>query len=125
MTKVASVSVTSGKNGIACLPLKLKVRRRDYLLSAPSYAQHGRLTASRGKQKQVLFITYKQGLWVMTAALDVDLMRTFAAIADAGSFTRAAERVGRTQAAVSLQMKRLEALAGCALSSAVRAPPRC
>jgi DNA-binding transcriptional LysR family regulator len=61
----------------------------------------------------------------MTAALDVDLMRTFAAIADAGSFTRAAERVGRTQAAVSLQMKRLEALAGCALSSAVRAPPRC
>jgi adenylate cyclase len=51
----------------------------------------------------------------MTAALDVDLMRTFAAIADAGSFTRAAERVGRTQAAVSLQMKRLEALAGCAL----------
>ena len=60
----------------------------------------------------------------MTAALDVDLMRTFAAIADAGSFTRAAERVGRTQAAVSLQMKRLEALAGCALFLR-RAPPRC
>jgi TolB-like protein len=51
----------------------------------------------------------------MSAALDIDLLRSFAAIADAGSFTRAAERVGRTQAAVSLQMQRLEALAGCAL----------
>jgi adenylate cyclase len=51
----------------------------------------------------------------MGAVLDIDLLRTFAAIAEAGSFTRAAERVGRTQAAVSLQMQRLEALAGCAL----------
>ena len=51
----------------------------------------------------------------MSAALDIDLLRTFAAIAEARSFTRAAERVGRTQAAVSLQMQRLEALAGCTL----------
>ncbi len=51
----------------------------------------------------------------MSAALDIDLLRSFAAIAEAGSFTRAAERVGRTQAAVSLQMQRLEALAGCTL----------
>ena len=51
----------------------------------------------------------------MSAALDIDLLRSFAAIADAGSFTRAATRVGRTQAAVSLQVQRLEALAGCAL----------
>lgn len=47
--------------------------------------------------------------------LDVDLLRTFAIIAEGGSFTRAAERVGRTQAAVSLQMQRLEALAGAEL----------
>ncbi len=31
------------------------------------------------------------------AGLDLDLLRSFVAIAEAGSFTRAAERVGRTQ----------------------------
>jgi adenylate cyclase len=51
----------------------------------------------------------------MSPALDIDLLRTFAAIAETGSFTRAAVRVGRTQAAVSLQMQKLEALTGCAL----------
>ena len=40
--------------------------------------------------------------------LDSDLLRTFLAIADAGSFTRGAERVFRSQSAVSLQIKRLE-----------------
>src|SRR5215207_504137 len=40
--------------------------------------------------------------------LDVDQLRTFVAIADAGSFTRAAEVVHKTQSAVSMQMKRLE-----------------
>jgi DNA-binding transcriptional LysR family regulator len=44
--------------------------------------------------------------------LDIDLLRTFALIAEEGSFTRAAERVGRTQSAVSLQVQRLEALVG-------------
>jgi DNA-binding transcriptional LysR family regulator len=44
--------------------------------------------------------------------LDVDLLRTFALIAEEGSFTRAAERVGRTQSAVSLQVKRLEGIVG-------------
>jgi DNA-binding transcriptional LysR family regulator len=39
---------------------------------------------------------------------DLDLLRTFAAIADNGGFTRAAERVGRTQSTVSLQIKKLE-----------------
>ncbi|HYE47954.1 MAG TPA: LysR substrate-binding domain-containing protein [Azospirillaceae bacterium] len=42
------------------------------------------------------------------AALDMDLLRTFAMIVDCGSFTRAAERLGRTQSTISLQMKRLE-----------------
>ncbi len=42
--------------------------------------------------------------------LDLDLLRTFLAFADGGSFTLAADRVGRTQSAVSMQMKRLEEL---------------
>jgi DNA-binding transcriptional LysR family regulator len=40
--------------------------------------------------------------------LDPDLLRTFVLIAEGGSFTRAAERVGRTQSAVSMQIRRLE-----------------
>ena len=40
--------------------------------------------------------------------LDTDQLRTFVAIADTGSFTRAAEIVHKTQSAVSMQMKRLE-----------------
>ncbi len=40
--------------------------------------------------------------------LDVDLLRTFAAIVDHGSFSRAAQAVFRTPSAVSMQMKRLE-----------------
>jgi DNA-binding transcriptional LysR family regulator len=39
---------------------------------------------------------------------DLDLLRTFIAIVDNGGFTRAAERVGRTQSTVSLQIKKLE-----------------
>jgi len=46
----------------------------------------------------------------MIPNLDVDLLKTFIAIAESGSFTRAAEDVGRTQSAVSMQMKRLEEL---------------
>jgi DNA-binding transcriptional LysR family regulator len=44
----------------------------------------------------------------MTALLDVDHLRTFIAIAETGSFTRAADLVFKTQSAVSMQMKRLE-----------------
>jgi DNA-binding transcriptional LysR family regulator len=40
--------------------------------------------------------------------LDVDQLKTFVAIADTGSFTRAADVVHKTQSAVSMQMKRLE-----------------
>jgi DNA-binding transcriptional LysR family regulator len=45
-------------------------------------------------------------------ALDLDLLRTLVLIAQERSFTRAAERIGRTQSAVSLQMQRLETLIG-------------
>ena len=48
----------------------------------------------------------------LPAGLDPDLLRAFAYIAEEGSFTRAAGRVGRTQSAVSMQMQRLEAALG-------------
>ena len=44
--------------------------------------------------------------------LDPDLLRSFVLIAEEGSFSRAGERVGRTQSAVSMQMQRLEAMLG-------------
>ncbi len=39
---------------------------------------------------------------------DFDLLRTFVAVVDNGGFTRAGERIGRTQSTVSLQIKKLE-----------------
>ncbi|MET7245565.1 LysR substrate-binding domain-containing protein [Methylobacterium sp. EM32] len=44
--------------------------------------------------------------------LDIDQLRTLVAIAESGSFTRAAEAVNKTQSAVSMQMKRLEERVG-------------
>jgi len=44
----------------------------------------------------------------MAAPLDIDQLQTFIAIVDTGSFTKAAERVFKTQSAVSMQMRRLE-----------------
>jgi len=51
----------------------------------------------------------------MTAPLDLDQLRTFVAIVDAGSFTRAADDVFKTQSAVSMQMRRLEDRLGVSL----------
>jgi DNA-binding transcriptional LysR family regulator len=45
-------------------------------------------------------------------ALDPDLLRAFVLIAEGHSFTQAAVRVGRTQSAVSMQVKRLEEMLG-------------
>jgi DNA-binding transcriptional LysR family regulator len=47
--------------------------------------------------------------------LDVDTLRTFAAIARAGSFTKGGEKVYRNQSTVSLQIKRLEEALGARL----------
>jgi DNA-binding transcriptional LysR family regulator len=47
---------------------------------------------------------------MQTANLEIDLLRTFVAAADTGSFTAAGELVARTQSAVSIQIKRLEEL---------------
>lgn len=51
----------------------------------------------------------------MNAPLDLDQLATFVAIAETGSFTRAADSVHRTQSAVSMQMRRLEERIGKAL----------
>ncbi len=47
--------------------------------------------------------------------LEFDLLRSFVAIAESGSFTRAAEQVFRSPAAVSMQIKRLEETLGKSL----------
>ena len=49
------------------------------------------------------------------ANLDLDLVRTFATIANLGSFTRAASRLGRQQSTISLQVQRLEETLGLKL----------
>lgn len=46
----------------------------------------------------------------MNTNLPMELLRTFVAIADSGSFSVAGRQVGRTQSAVSMQIKRLEEL---------------
>jgi len=51
----------------------------------------------------------------MRSNLDMDCLRTFVAITDLGSFTKAADRVGRSLPAVSLQMDRLQRQAGATL----------
>jgi DNA-binding transcriptional LysR family regulator len=46
---------------------------------------------------------------------DLDLLRSFVSVVDAGGFTRASERVHRTQSTVSQQIRKLEEKLGCAL----------
>ncbi len=48
----------------------------------------------------------------MSATLDIATIRAFLLVAELHSFTRAAEALGTTQAAVSLKLQRLEALIG-------------
>jgi DNA-binding transcriptional LysR family regulator len=47
--------------------------------------------------------------------LDLDILRSLLAIAETGSFTRAAQQLNRTQSTLSLQIKRLETLLGARL----------
>ncbi|GGX65275.1 LysR family transcriptional regulator [Tateyamaria omphalii] len=44
--------------------------------------------------------------------IDIDLLRTLIVVADTGNFTKAGERLLRTQSAISLQIKRLEEFVG-------------
>ncbi len=54
--------------------------------------------------------------------LSPDLLKSFAAVARTGSFTAAGLDIGRTQAAVSLQMQRLEDVIGCTLFNRASRP---
>lgn len=47
--------------------------------------------------------------------LDIALLRTFVAIVDTGGLTSAGRKVGRTQPAITHQIRRLEDLVGCTL----------
>ncbi len=49
---------------------------------------------------------------MLPAGLDPELLRSFVLIAEGDSVTAAARKVGRTQSAVSMQMKRLEEIVG-------------
>ncbi len=51
----------------------------------------------------------------MATNLPTDVLRTFLAVIDLGSFTRAGQLLGRTQPAISLQIRRLEHLVGLTL----------
>ncbi len=44
----------------------------------------------------------------MSRSLDIDLLRSFVVVAEVRALSRAASRIGRTQSALSQQMKRLE-----------------
>src|ERR1051326_6773116 len=44
--------------------------------------------------------------------LDLELLRSFVSVVEAGGFTRAGERVHRTQSTVSQQIRRLEEMLG-------------
>lgn len=48
----------------------------------------------------------------MTTTLDISTVQAFLLVADINSFTRAAEALGTTQAAISLKLQRLETLLG-------------
>lgn len=48
----------------------------------------------------------------MAMHLDIDLLRCFSLVAETGTLSRAADRIGRSQAAVSMQMRKLEDIVG-------------
>lgn len=56
----------------------------------------------------------------MNSDLDIGLLRSFVAVAQTLSFTRAAERLDRVQSAVSEQIKRLEQIVGARLFERTR-----
>lgn len=56
----------------------------------------------------------------MSADLEIDLLRTFVAVAETKSFTRAAGRLHRVQSAVSMQIRRLEEIVGTKLLDRTR-----
>src|SRR6185369_398072 len=56
----------------------------------------------------VLFLSTTPQAPPMATNLDLDILRTLATGIDLGSFAKAADRVGRSQSAISLQLRKLE-----------------
>ena len=50
----------------------------------------------------------RSGANILSLSLEIDLLRSFAVVAEVRALSRAANRIGRTQSALSQQMKRLE-----------------
>lgn len=68
-----------------------------------------RSVGARGPQAKLIFLNPAiKRVDSLKPLLDVDLLRTFVAIAETRTLGRAAARIGRTQAAVSMQVKKLE-----------------
>ena len=57
----------------------------------------------------------KSNILLSTSKLNSELLRTFLAVSETGSFSKAATRIFRSQSAVSLQIKQLENLLGQAV----------
>ncbi|MGF1529454.1 MAG: LysR family transcriptional regulator [Candidatus Competibacterales bacterium] len=55
--------------------------------------------------------------------IDTSLLRAFVAVVDTGNFSRAAQRLNRTQSTLSMQIKRLEATVGMPLFERSVRPP--
>lgn len=55
----------------------------------------------------------------MAAVLDIELIRTFHAVARIGKFSAAAEHLHKSPAAVSVHVQRLETVAGGACSTVI------
>lgn len=72
----------------------------------------GTLGTCRISVKRILLKAEINCIDTVPAALDIDLLRSFAAVAQTGTLGAAAARVGRTQSALSMQMQRLEEACG-------------
>src|SRR5260370_17999206 len=68
-----------------------------------------------------LFITVITIIDDGMSTLDIDTVQAFLLVAELQSFTRAAEALGATQAAISMKLQRLEAVLGKRLVE--RSPP--
>ena len=62
--------------------------------------------------QRIFLIIDINGIYDLTSTLEIDLLRTFVVVSETGSLSRAAPRIGRTQAAISMQIKRLEEMIG-------------
>ncbi len=62
----------------------------------------------RRRDRLVVINLFQECLGMATPDLDIDALRAFVTVAEAGGFTAAADRLGRTQSAISVKIKKLE-----------------